>query len=54
MTWVEILIFLSVDALIVSLFIPRVRIRRAIQIIAALMLVGLLAIFGREFISDLF
>lgn len=54
MTWVELLIILSGVALVVAIFVPGIRVRRAIQIIAAGMLVGLLATFGREFISDLF
>ena len=54
MTWIEILIILSAVALIGAMFVRPIRIRHAIQIVAAVTLVVVLAIFGREVVSDLF
>ena len=54
MTWIEILIIVSAVALIGAIFVRPIRIRRAIQIVAGVTLVVLLAFFGRELVSDLF
>ena len=54
MTWVEFLITVTAVALIGAIFVRPIRIRRAIQIVAGVTLVIVLAIFGREFISDVF
>ena len=45
---------ISAEALMGAIFVRPIRIRRAIQIVAGVTLVTVLAIFGREFVSDLF
>ena len=54
MTWVEIVIILSIGALIVSMWIPSRRLQRLVQIVAAVVVIGVLARFGSEFVTDLF
>ena len=53
MTWIEILMIVSAVTLIGAVFVRPIRIRRAIQIGAGLTLVVVLAVFGRELLSDL-
>ena len=48
------MIVVSAVILIGAIFVRPIRIRRAIQIVAGVTLVIVLAIFGREFVSDLF
>jgi hypothetical protein len=54
MTWIEFLMIVSAVALIGAVFVRPIRSWRAIQIVAGVTLVIVLAIFGREFVSDLF
>jgi hypothetical protein len=54
MTLVEIVIVVSIGALIVSMWIPSRPVQRAVQIVAALIVIAVLARFGSEFVTDLF
>jgi hypothetical protein len=54
MTWVEIVIVFSIGALIVSMWIPSRPLQRAVQLLAALVVIAVLARFGSEFVTDLF
>jgi hypothetical protein len=53
MTWVEVVIVFSIGALIVSMWIPSRRLQRAVQIVAAIVVLAVLARFGSEFVADL-
>jgi hypothetical protein len=54
MTWVEIVIVVSIGTVIVSMWIPSRRLQRAVQVLAALVVIAVLARYGAEFVRDLF
>lgn len=54
MTWVEIVIVLSIGALIASMWIESRRLQRTLQLLAAIVVIGVLASYGSELLWDLF
>jgi hypothetical protein len=54
MSWVEIVIVMSIGTVIVSMWIPSPRLQRAVQVLAALVVIAVLARYGAEFVRDLF
>lgn len=54
MTWVEVVIVVSIAAMIVSMWIPSRLLQRVVQILAALVVMGVLARFGAALVRDLF
>ena len=54
MTWVEIVIVLSIGAVIASMWIESRPLQRMVQILAAIVVIGVLASYGSELLWDLF